>query len=148
MRGDKEAECLDFIIQSIFYNKKGEVRRDCDDRSYLEVDEETFKKWWLYYADIPHNFKFGLTEDDKIEFLNAIRKANANNKSSEFPDYIFLPMMQGICGHGEIFQNTGLSESAKSHRIKAIPPLKEAQILFSLLRKQAFRTTDIRFPFP
>ena len=89
MRGDKEAECLDFIIQSIFHNKKGEVRQDCDGRSYLDVDEETFRKWWLCYAEIPHYFKFGLTEDDEIEFLNAIRKANANNKSSEFPDYIF-----------------------------------------------------------
>ena len=89
MRGGKEAECLDFIIQSIFHNKKGEVRQDCDGRSYLDVDEETFRKWWLCYAEIPHNFKFGLTVDDEIEFLNAIRKANANNKSSEFPDYIF-----------------------------------------------------------
>ena len=89
MRGDREAKCLNFFIKSIFYNKNGTIRRDYDGKSYLDVDEETFKEWWNIYGDIPHETMFGLTEDDEIEFTCALRKAKANNNLNDFPDFIF-----------------------------------------------------------
>lgn len=89
MRGDKEAECLDFILQSVFYNKNGEIRRDFDGKSYLDVNEETFKKLWILYMDIPHETMFGLTEDDEIEVACALRKAKSNDNLNAFPDFVF-----------------------------------------------------------
>lgn len=69
MRGDKEIDCLNFIIQSIFYNKNGEVRRDFNGKSYLDVDDETFKKWCFCYVSVFHEVMFGLTKEDETEVL-------------------------------------------------------------------------------
>lgn len=89
MRGDKEIDCLNFIIQSIFYNKNGEVRRDFNGKSYLAVDDETFKKWCFCYVSVFHEVMFGLTKEDETEVLCILRKVKANEKLSEFPDFIF-----------------------------------------------------------
>lgn len=107
MRGQKEIECLNLIKKAIFYNKNGAIRHDFEGKSYLEVDEETFNKWWLFYVDIPHELMFGLNEEDRKEFVSIFLKVKPNENLNEFPDFIFD---NGFIEH---FQITSSKETRK-----------------------------------
>lgn len=104
-RGEKEQNCLDIVKQIVFYNN-GQIRRDFFEKSYLDVsDEEFYKNSWCYF-DFNQN-AFGLSQEDRIEIADSLRKAKANESASNFPDFIFE---NGFIEH---FQITSSKETKK-----------------------------------
>lgn len=105
VRGEKEQNCLDIVKQIVFYNN-GQIRRDFFEKSYLDVsDEEFYKNSWCYF-DFNQN-AFGLSQKDRIEITDSLRKAKANESASNFPDFIFE---NGFIEH---FQITSSKETKK-----------------------------------
>lgn len=107
MRGQKEKECLDIIIKSVFYSKEEKPCRDFDGKTYLDVSDEQFLNQYLLYIDISYEKFFGLIEDDIKEFVNIIRNVKPNENASEFPDFVFD---NGFIEH---FQITSSKETRK-----------------------------------
>lgn len=107
MRGQKEQECLDLIINEIFYRKDGKPCQDFDGKTYLDVSDEHFLNRFLDYTDLPHRKFFGLLDIDRKEFVNLLRKAKQNVNASEFPDFVFD---NGFIEH---FQITSSKETRK-----------------------------------
>lgn len=89
-RGEKESSCLETVKSALFYNKGKPVCNPFDCHSYLDVDDATFEREYIFYCnpDFGKNC-FGLLEAERIEFANIIRTAKPNPSSSEFPDFIF-----------------------------------------------------------
>lgn len=79
-RGEKESLCLEKVKAALFLNS-----HPC-----FKIDNETFKKDYILYCDSNfHKNYFCLLKDEQIEFANAIRTAQPNPSSNEFPDFIF-----------------------------------------------------------
>lgn len=107
-RGEREQVCLETVKKIVFYNN-GKIRCDLDGKSYLDVSDEEFFKFPIWYFDFPNN-AFGLSEEDRIEVANLLRTAQPNEKASEFPDFVFE---NGFIEH---FQITASKETKKGSR--------------------------------
>lgn len=105
MRGKKEQQCLD-IVKGVVFCNNGRIRRDFYEKSYVDVSDEEFYKNPLLYFEFSQN-AFGLSYEDEIEVADILRKAKPNEKSSEFPDFIFE---NGFIEH---FQITASKETKK-----------------------------------
>lgn len=90
MRGEKESCCFNKVKTALFYKDKQPVYNPLDGKSAFTVDDTAFKANYRMYcnSDFQHNY-FGLSDDERAEFANAIRTAKPNPSSSEFPDFIF-----------------------------------------------------------
>lgn len=107
MRGQKEKESLDLIIKSVFYRKDEKLYLDFYGKNYLEVSEERFLDDYIFYINFCNDNLFGLTEEDRKEFFNVLRKVKPNENLSEFPDFVFD---NGFIEH---FQITSSKETRK-----------------------------------
>lgn len=90
MRGEKESCCFNKVKTALFYKDKQPVYNPLDGKSAFTVDDTAFKANYRMYcnSDFQHNY-FGLSDDERAEFANAIRTAKPNPSSSEFPDFVF-----------------------------------------------------------
>lgn len=104
-RGEREQVCLETVKKIVFYNN-GKIRCDLDGKSCLDVSDEEFFKFPIWYFDFPNN-AFGLSEEDRSEVANLLRTAQPNEKASEFPDFVFE---NGFIEH---FQITASKETKK-----------------------------------
>lgn len=107
MRGQKENICLDIIIESVFYRKDGKPNQDFNGKTFKEVSEKQFLDGYLHYSYLDTKKSFGLTEEDTKQFLNCLRKLQANPNLNDFPDFIFD---NGFIEH---FQITSSKETRK-----------------------------------
>ena len=89
MRGQREKECLNTIIMSVFYDQNKKLIKDLKGKAYSEVSEEQFLQDYLFYTNIKYEYLFGLTQEDVKEIVNILRKWEPNRKPSEFPDFVF-----------------------------------------------------------
>ena len=89
-RGEKESICLERVKSVLFYNESKPVCNPFDCHSYLDVDDATFERDYIFYCNPDFGKKcFGLLEAERVEFANIIRTAKPNPASSKFPDFIF-----------------------------------------------------------
>jgi hypothetical protein len=89
-RGEKESRCLERVRDALFYRNGAPICSFLNGHSCFEVDDAAFKKEHIFYCNSEFNKTyFGLLEEDRIEFANAIRTAIPNPSSNEFPDFIF-----------------------------------------------------------
>lgn len=109
MRGQREKECLNTIIMSVFYDQNKKLIKDLKGKAYSEVSEEQFLQDYLFYTNIKYEYLFGLTQEDVKEIVNILRKWEPNRKPSEFPDFVFD---NGFIEH---FQITSSLETKKAH---------------------------------
>lgn len=119
MRGQREKEALKKIKKFLFYN---EFQQPIvwDKRTVFDCSDEEYKENFYYYTNIIKDSIYGLTQDDFFEIANAIRKAQENPKSSEFPDFVFE---NGFIEHFQITaskqrKRKGSAEMADEERFK------------------------------
>ncbi len=90
MRGDCELRCLKIVREMVFCDNGEPMHSPCTHKTYLNVTDDEFKeeRIWLVNSECYKSY-FGLTENDREEFENVLRKAQANPEASCFPDFIF-----------------------------------------------------------
>lgn len=125
MRGE-EQKCLNVVKKIVFYNSKGNVLHDCNNKTFLDVDDNTFCENLNSYCWFNKN-TFGLLKTDIIEVANLLRKAKFNEKPNDFPDFIFDD------GFIEHFQVT----SSRENRNGSLQMLEENKFLRSFDQKEA-----------
>lgn len=90
MRGLKEQKCLD-LVKNVIFTKNGQpIYHPYINKTYLDVTDEEFLQEQTWFINQKNNKNyFGLLEEDRKEIENILRMAKANEKASEFPDFIF-----------------------------------------------------------
>lgn len=54
MRGQREKECLNTIIMSVFYDQNKKLIKDLKGKAYSEVSEEQFLQDYLFYTNVSY----------------------------------------------------------------------------------------------
>ena len=90
MRGEKEQACLDSIKEALFTYHGHLLIHPFTGKTHEEITNEEFLQEELWYVNNESSkHYFGLLEEDRQEFAFILRIAKANEKKSEFPDFIF-----------------------------------------------------------
>lgn len=106
MRGEEEQKCLNVVKKIVFYNTEGNILHDCNNKTFLDVDDNTFcEHLWQYFRF--NKNAFGLSKSDMIEVADLLKKAKPNANKSDFPDFV---AENGFIEH---FQVTSSKENRK-----------------------------------
>lgn len=90
MRGEKEQKCLDRIKNATFAKNGALIRHPFTGKTHTEISDDEFVKEQIWYINSNcHNSYFGLLEVDRNEFEQILRKAEPNQRLSDFPDLVF-----------------------------------------------------------
>jgi len=103
-----EVKSFERIKRLLFLDKSHIPYRDFNGKTYLDIDEETFKNDFYIYANTENRI-FGLSQKDTANVLNVIKTAQKNNDTT-FPDYF---TNNGIIEH---FCVTASKESSKGSK--------------------------------
>lgn len=108
MRGEKEQRCLERIRDATFTKDGVLIKHPFTGKTHMEISDDEFVKEQIWYINSNcHNNYFGLLEIDRNEFEQILRKAEPNQKPSDFPDFVFT---NGFIEH---FQITSSSVTRK-----------------------------------
>lgn len=114
MRGEKEQACLDSIKEALFTYHGHLLIHPFTGKTHEEITNEEFLQEELWYVNNESSkHYFGLLEEDRQEFAFILRIAKANEKKSEFPDFIFE---NGFIEHFQITSSKTTRKGSKHIR--------------------------------
>lgn len=124
MRGEKEQQCLERIKEVTFTKDGVLIKHPFTGKIYTEISDDEFAKEQIWYINSNcHNNYFGLLEADRNEFERILRKAEPNQRLSNFPDFVFA---NGFIEHFQVTSssvtrkgsNHAKKESEFKHRVE------------------------------
>ena len=90
MRGDREKSCFTYIQSALFGKNGSPITNPFNGKTYLTASDMEFSSEMLFYINgDATSFFFGLTEQDRAEFYEIMRKTKPNPSTSTFPDFVF-----------------------------------------------------------
>ena len=115
MRGEKEQRCLERIKDATFTKDGVLIKQPFTGKTHMEISDDEFVKEQIWYINSNcHNNYFGLLEIDRNEFEQILRKAEPNQKPSNFPDFVFT---NGFIEHFQI-TSSSLTRKGSIHAKK------------------------------